>query len=140
MKLFKGILLVAVVGIGLLITVSIFATILSIAVPNYLTAREAHTFVDEGYSFSTAPQISHRKSNSTTIGLAELLIGFLSALIFAYICILAKKSRRNAAQSLTINENDAIRELMRVQDRMEQRITNLETILLSRTHTGVPKD
>lgn len=135
MKLFKSILLVAAV----LIAFVFIANILSIAVPNYLTAREMHESVYESFSIDTAPQTIHHKSNAVSFGLA-LLIGFLSALIFAYICILAKKSRRNAAQSLTINENDAIRELMRAQDRMEQRITNLETILLSRTHTGVPND
>ncbi len=33
--------------------------------------------------------------------------------------------------------DDAIRELHRVQDRIEQRVTNLETILLSHVHDGV---
>lgn len=77
-------------------------------------------------------------------GTAEHIVPFLglAALPFLVLLLRAMWSFADGGKSAVRDDNvdEAIRELMRVQDRMEQRITNLETILLSRTHTGVPKD
>ncbi len=45
-----------------------------------------------------------------------------------------------AAGRTGTQEDEAIRELARVQNRIEQRVTNLETILLHRVHDSVRTD
>lgn len=46
----------------------------------------------------------------------------------------------NSAARVSGGEEEAIRELVRVQNRIEQRVTNLETILLHRVHDSVRTD
>lgn len=47
----------------------------------------------------------------------------------------------SAASSQTaLQEEEAIRELTRIQNRIEERVTNLETILLGRAHDSVRHD